>query len=230
MSEIAPAQRRPLQVTAAGYLLFAVAVLALVVAVLPLPYASDVSAAAKRAYAGLPNGSTTASIISATTYVTAVIYVLAAAGLVVLGVFDLRGSNGARIATWIVGGLGVLCCGGGVASRGLTANLGQGSNAEQMRAAAKEVQKAYPSWFTGVQTALTILAVLALILVIIFITLPASNAYFRRGKAPLADPGLPPLAYPQVPPYPQAPQAPQTPPAPQAPQTPPAPPPSQEDR
>jgi hypothetical protein len=218
VSEIAPApppaQRRPTVVTAAGYLLFGVALLAVLIALIPLPYASDVSAAAKRAYANLPNGDATATAVSATVYVSALIYVLAAAGLVVLGLFDLRGSNGARIATWVVAGIGVLCCGSGVLIGRLASGIGQSSNTAEMQAAQKQVQAAYPSWYTGVQTTLTVLALLALILVIILLALPAASAYFRRGKVQAPDPGLPPLAYPQVGGEPPVPPVPPVPPAP----------------
>jgi hypothetical protein len=215
VSEIAPVpappDRRPSVVSAAGYLLFAVALLALVIAVLPLPYASDVSAAAKRAYAHIENGDAISTAISATIYVTVVVYLIAAAGLFVLGLFNLRGNNGTRIATWVIGGVGVLCCGSGVLIGRLATGIGQSNNTPEMQAAQKEVQAAYPSWYTGVQTTLTILALLALILVIILLALPAANAYFRRGKAQPAEPGLPPLPYPEVgggePPVPPPPPA-----------------------
>jgi hypothetical protein len=137
-----------------------------------------------------------------------IIYVLAAAGMVVLGLFDLRGNNGARIATWVVGGIGVLCCGSGVLIGRLASGIGQNSNTAEMQAAQKQVQAAYPSWYTGVQTTLTVLALLALIVVIVLLALPAASEYFRRGKVAAADPGLPPLPYPQVggePPVPPAP-------------------------
>jgi hypothetical protein len=185
-------------VTAAGYLLFGVALVALVTALIPLPYASDVSNAAKQAYAKLPNGDATATAISATIYVSALIYVVAGAGLVVLGVFDLRGNNPARIVTWVIAGIGVLCCGSGVLIGRLASGIGQSSNTAEMQAAQKQVQAAYPSWYTGVQTTLSVLALLTLIVVIIMLALPAASAYFRRGKALLPDPGLPPLAYPTI--------------------------------
>jgi hypothetical protein len=208
VSEIAPqpvpAPRRPAVVTAAGYLMIAVAVLGLVIAVLPLPYAGHVSAVAKQAYAHVNNGAAIASAVSAVTYITLVVYLIAGGALAVLAVFNLRGNNGTRIATWVVGGIGVLCCGSGVLI-GRLATIGRNTGDPAMQAAQNQVQAAYPSWYAGVSTTLTTLGLLALVAVIVLLALPTSNEYFRRGRA-VAAPGLPPLPYPQVgqplPPYP----------------------------
>jgi hypothetical protein len=192
------APRRPAVVSAAGYTLLGVAVAAVLLALLPLPSASHVSAVARDAYANVENGDTTATAVSATIYVTVVVYLLAAAGLVVLARFDLRGANGARIATWIVGGVGVLCCGSGILIGRLASGVGTNTSAE-MQAANDKVRAAYPSWLFPTQTTVTVLALLGLILVIILLALPASAAYFRPAVAQQpADPGLPPLPYPEI--------------------------------
>ncbi|HKS98781.1 MAG TPA: hypothetical protein VJT31_04550 [Rugosimonospora sp.] len=207
MSEIAPAARRPAAVTAAGFLLFGTAVLAVVIALLPLPYAGAASTAAKSAYAKIENGDGIATAVSATIYVTVLIFILAGITLAIFGVFNLRGSNGVRIATWVVGGVGVLCCGSSVLIGRLASGLGQNANTPDMQAAQKQVQAAYPSWYAGVQAGLTIVALLALIAVIILLALPAANGYFRRPKTGVAEVGLP-YPYSGEPPLPPVPPVP----------------------
>jgi hypothetical protein len=71
-----------------------------------------------------------------------------------------------------------------------------------------QVNAARPSWLTPTTVVLEVISLLALILVIIFLALPAAHPYFRRNQAVLAnDPAFPNLGYPPVPgasPYPPA--------------------------
>lgn len=206
MSYEIPQQRRPGAVTAAAYLLFLVAVLIVVDAVISIVTAGAVADATRKAYesAGLPTTQT--GFTQATAIFGGVFYLLLAVGLGVLGVLDLRGKNPARIVTWVVGGLGVLCfCLGAVGSAvggSLLSGLPKARNGVSAADLAKQIQDAQPSWLQPTQTTLAIINLLALILVIILLALPASNAYFRRPAAPTVDPGVP--TYP--PPYGQPPQ------------------------
>ena len=206
MSYEVPQQRRPGAVTAAAYLLFLVAVLVVVGGIVGLATLSAIEDATRKAYesAGIPNADQVASIAQIGAIGGAIVNLLLAAGFVVLGVLDLRGKNPARIVTWVLAGLGVLCFGCGVVGgatsgmfSGFTPRTSTGVNPADL---AKQIQDAYPSWLVPVQTTLAVVQLLAVILVIILLALPASNAYFRKPAAP-TDPGFP--TYPQ---YGQPPQ------------------------
>lgn len=212
-----PAGRRPATVTAAGYLLLGVAVLVLVTGILPLPYAGQVADTAKRAYANVNNGDAIASAVALSAYGTSIAYIIAGIGLAVLALFDLRGSNGARIATWVIGGIAVVCCGSGTLlgrfASGVNRTTTTGDAAT--KAAQKQVEAVYPGWYTSVTTALVVVALLALIAALILFALPASHPFFGRGQARPGGPGYPGTAEPPLPPLPPHPGGePQAPPSP----------------
>jgi hypothetical protein len=75
-----------------------------------------------------------------------------------------------------------------------------GPSAEDLEAKLAEV---LPGWYEPVTIALAAISVLAMLAAIILLSLPASNAYFRRAR-PTWDPSLPyPYPYPgQQPSYP----------------------------
>lgn len=191
-AELPPA-RRPTSVTTAGYLLFGVAVLVLVTGILPLPYAGKVADTARHAYANIKNGDTIASAVAFSAYGTSIAYIIAGIGLGVLAMFDLRGRNGARITTWVIGGIAVLCCGSGTLLGRVASGVGTNANTGDAatRAAQKQVEAVYPSWYTSVTTALVVLALLALIAALILLALPASHPFFGRGGARPGASGLP---------------------------------------
>jgi hypothetical protein len=172
--------RRPGVVTVAGYLLFGAAALALVIAVLPLPSTGRVVAAAEHAYSYRKDGESIANVIHAVIYLTAFGYLLVALAFAVLARYDLRGHNGARIATWVVGGAGALCAGTNVLIGRLATGIGENGTDPQLQAAQQEVRNAQS--YTGVSGALTVLLVLALVLVVILLVLPAASAYFQPPK------------------------------------------------
>lgn len=188
--------RRPTIVTVAAALLFTVAAMAVVVALLPLPYLSKVHDAAKQAYSGLPNGDQIVSITQFAMIGGLVVTIVVGIGFAVLGALDLRGSKVARIITWVVAGLGALCCGGGSVAGNLTSGASRGNvNGVDMTKAAEQVKAAYPSWYQPTVTTLDVLIMVALVVVIILLALPAAGPYFRRPVALPRDPDLP---YPPV--------------------------------
>jgi hypothetical protein len=188
-------------VTTATYVMFALAVVALVLAVLPLPWASKASDAATVAFKNIKDGDQVATTVTATIYISVAEFFLGAIALVVLGVFVGRGARVARIVTWVLGGLGVLCCGGGIAIRGLASGMTNSdqttTNAQQIQDAQKQVDAVYPSWYHGVQVTLSLVAIVALLVVIVLLALPVANEYFRRipataaGGSGAADPAYP---------------------------------------
>jgi hypothetical protein len=84
-SSAQPADRRPAAVTAAGYLLFGVAVLVLATAVLALPYAGKVVDAARQTFGNVKNGDAVISVEQASAYGTPIAYIIVAIGLADVG-------------------------------------------------------------------------------------------------------------------------------------------------
>jgi hypothetical protein len=200
-------------VTASSYLLYFAAAASIVSAVLSLTTIGTV----RRVYADLyanTAGDGTESVIVAASVVGVVINILFAAGLAILAIYNNRGRQGARISTWVVGGIFLCCNGFGLLGNAATSgmNLDTGANSGP---SASEIEQRLsdelPGWFTPLSTVLTVLVVLTLLGAVILLALPAANAYFRKPQAgwdPLNPyPGYPgqPAAYPGYPaqsPYP----------------------------
>jgi hypothetical protein len=195
-------KRRPAVVTAAGYLLFLVAVLLIINAVLPLPSLSKVTNAYREVYANStnPTPDTAATAAEVGQVIGTVIAVLLGVLFFVLGSLNLGGKQPARILTWVFGGLGVLCTGCGIAGAGLSGRLTSGTNTSgvDIKTVNDHVNAARPSWLTPVSTIVSVIALLALIAVIIMLAMPQSNAYFRKEQ-PAFDPAFPNLPYPPAP-------------------------------
>jgi len=199
------AARRPGIVTTAAYLMVLVGVLELVNAIANLLTMNTILDAARRAYTGLPNADTVIAAMRASQIAGVALAVLVAVGFVILAAFNLRGSNAARIVTWVVTGIGVLCfgCGAiGVAATGFLTNLQPGSTAgPDPGDAARRISAATPGWLKPTSLTIEIVNLLAVILIIILLALPAANEYFRRRGA-MAE--IPVMPYPSVPGYPPA--------------------------
>lgn len=223
----APAASRPGTVTTAGYLQYLVALLLVINAVLQLSVIGKLSDALRQAYANStsPTPDQAATAFTAVSVVSAVIIIILAIVVAILARFIMRGSQGARITTWVLVGLSVLClCGGATGS--LTSRVGTTnttSGGVSSATVSHYIDQARPSWLTPVTTVVSVLGLISAILVIILLALPASNPYFRRQAPGGAEPGYPNLAYPPVPGAPGS-TEPGYPPVPGAPGTPGAPP------
>ncbi|WP_205650558.1 hypothetical protein [Actinoplanes solisilvae] len=198
----APAARaRPTVVTVAVYLLYAVAAVQALNAVLTFSIAGRITEAVRDAYAGTEVDGFE-SIVSFTFIGGAVINLLLGAGFVVLGILDGRGKNAARIVTWVIGGLALCCFGVGLGGTALVSSFDTGtttgapSDAELQR----QLEAAQPSWFEPITTTLSVIALLAILGTVILLALPAANDFFRKPAAGGWDPTAPP--YPGVPGYP----------------------------
>jgi len=114
--------------------------------------------------------------------------------LVVLMFLVLRGSNAARIITWVVLAFS-LCCGigNGLLARAITnvsqANI-EGMDQQTKQAIGDALKESTPSWFALGGLGAACVQVLGYIAVAVLLALPASNAFFR--KAPPTGP--PPTA------------------------------------
>lgn len=195
MSYVVPERRRPGVVTAAGYLLILVAVLLAVDVVISATTIGPTFDVMRRAYAGagIPNSDSLVSFVKGATIFVIVIYLLLAVGLGVLALFDMRGKNAARIVTWVLGGIGV-CCLGCTSASGATGGSFSGGFSQGQRGGpqidaaelSRQLKAAVPAWVGPVRTTVAVVSLLALLAVILLLTLPASNAYFR----PPADTGI----------------------------------------
>ncbi|MFU8850884.1 hypothetical protein ACNAW0_07850 [Micromonospora sp. SL1-18] len=138
---------------------------------------------------------TVASLVRASTVLSAVISVLIALVLVGLAVGLLSGRPGARVFTWVVSGLGLFfgCCGLAVliGQRAVPLRLGSG---EQVTADLLAlVGDAYPAWWIPLNAAVSVAQLLGYLLVAVLLVLPAAGAFFRRPmpSGPTAGPTPP---------------------------------------
>jgi hypothetical protein len=196
---------RPSTVTISSYLLYLVAGVQLVTAVLLLTVLGTMTDVYREAYAGTSEEGLE-TIVLGGNIVTVVITVLISVGLVLLALFNNRGRNGSRITTWVIGGLS-LCCGGlGVAGSALTSSMnlesggGTGPSATEVE---RRLSDALPSWYNPISITLSVIALVAMLVALILLALPASNAFFRKPAGHF-DPSIPYPAYPGQPgqPYP----------------------------
>ncbi len=220
MANVTPADGRrvrPAVVTYACYLLYLLAALQVISAIVQFSVLGTYSDVTKKAFADTSVGDAASTATAAVVAVGAVVSLLFAVGYVVLAIFDGRGRQPARIVTWALLGVS-LCCGGyglvGNATGGFTGNNRRVEGAPSQSELQQMLKDALPSWYQPVILLLGIIALLAAITVIILLALPASNQFFRKQEpvweppvpqAPWDQPGQPPQAqYPNEPPAPPA--------------------------
>lgn len=211
---LGPAPRsRPVTVTVAAYLLYAVAVLQVVNAILAFSTYGTLRDAIQNAYAGTEfEGSE--GIVAAVAVGGGVINLLLGLGFVALGFYDSKGKNPARIVTWVVGGISLCCLGLGLGSNALVGTMnadtsGAGPSSDEIQ---RQVNAALPGWYNGLTTTVSVLGLLVILAVVILLALPASNEFFRKPAAegwnpqypgyPGQPPGYPAGQYPGQPGYP----------------------------
>jgi hypothetical protein len=223
----APAPRtRPTTVTVSSYLLYVIAAVQLITAVIGLSQVGTMSRVLRDAYQGTAAAGAE-TVVVAIAVVSAVISILFAAGLTILAIFNNRGKQGSRITTWVVAGLALCCNGFGLLGNATTSSMNFDSGGTNGGPSSSQVERqlnaALPGWYTGTTVTLSLIALLALLAVIILLALPASNAYFRAAPAgwdpsqayggyPPGYGGQPPYpapyeGQPSYPPYPTAPPA-----------------------
>jgi hypothetical protein len=189
MSYVVPGPKpRPGVVTAAAGLLFVSAGfhgLSIVVAIIELPYLQRAvqsmvqDQTAPRAASNLVQTTTQAGVVFGI-----VVAVLLGAALAVLGVFVGKGSQAARVTTWVIAGLMALSNGCGLGSTAFTAllagRLPQPSTGGSTTLTASDI---YPAWINAWTTANNVVNLVALVLVIVFLARPAASEYFRKPPA-----------------------------------------------
>ncbi len=187
---------RPGTVTAASYLLYVAAAVEVVSAIVAVSTIGAQRKAMEQAYANYPELKDAVPGITVGIGIgTAVFALLFAAAFVVLGILDGKGKNPARIVTWVLGGLAVCCFGGGllVNASGSSGMFGGGNttNAPDPAEVQRILNENLPSWYGPVRTALALLSLLSIIIAIILLAMPASNAYFRKPEPTFEPPTYP---------------------------------------
>ncbi|ASW57325.1 hypothetical protein CIK06_00755 [Plantactinospora sp. KBS50] len=194
---------RPSSVTISSYLLYAVAAIQLLSAIVTLSVLGKMNDVYRDLYAGT-SAEGAETVVTLVSVAGVVVGLLFAVGFVVVGVLNGRGRNASRITTWVLAGIGVCCTGIGVAGSGLGTSMGGDTGNGDVPSGAElqdRLSEVLPTWYTPLSVTLSVLALLALIAVIILLALPASNEFFRKPK-PGFDPPIPGAAYPAYPPAP----------------------------
>ncbi|MEV0267269.1 hypothetical protein AB0H43_00645 [Hamadaea sp. NPDC050747] len=114
-----------------------------------------------------------------------VIGLLIALVLLALAYFLLKGSNAARITTWVLCGLGALCsCCSGVGLIFLAnldrINVEGDQQAQEQVDLARAMADAVPGWQVGFGGTAAVLQLLGYLAVAILLAMPAANAFFRK--------------------------------------------------
>ncbi|NUT17695.1 MAG: hypothetical protein HOV77_00760 [Hamadaea sp.] len=115
----------------------------------------------------------------------AVIGLLIALLLLALAYFLVKGSNAARITTWVLCGIGALCaCCGGVGLiflKNLDRFSTEGNQQDQEQLdLARAMGDAVPGWQVGLGGTAAVLQLLGYLAVAILLAMPAANAFFRK--------------------------------------------------
>ncbi|MEV4346526.1 hypothetical protein AB0J83_18840 [Actinoplanes sp. NPDC049596] len=202
----APAPRsRPLIVTVASYLLYAVAAIEVINAIVAFATMSRMADTVRDVYAGT-EAEDAAGIVNAAFVFGAVINLLIGAGFAVLAYFNGRGKNPSRIVTWVIGGIAICCFGFGLSGNALVSAMESAGTTDtttwQDDDLDQRINDALPGWYTPTTTALAAIALLAILATVILLALPASNEFFRKPAPSGWDPsaGYPPYPGQQPPP------------------------------
>ncbi|MBM7491858.1 hypothetical protein JOD64_003080 [Micromonospora luteifusca] len=216
--ESAPA-RRPAVVLSAASVLLVMAVGALVYTVVDLVVlggtADAFRSAAHDTTASSEQIDDVVTLLRASAVLSAVVAALSAPVLAGLALGLLAGRNGARVATWVVSGLGLLggCCSVAVLIGERAAPLQLGANDQSLAELLGLIGDSYPSWWIPLNAGLSVGQGLGYLVVATLLVLPAANTWFghRRSTAPTM-PSAPPAFTPAPHQPPSAPPAPPYPP------------------
>ncbi|GAB4104998.1 hypothetical protein AB0C50_05075 [Micromonospora taraxaci] len=201
-SQNTPARQRPSIVSISSYLLYLFLACQVISLIITLSTIGKTRDALRDAYAGstVENADQVVDVFVAFGVGAGVVLLLLAIVLGVLALFNNQGRNGARITTWIVGGIMVCCVGGGLVSNaaggfagGQASGGGPSSDEIQRR-----LEEALPSWVTPVSLLLNAVSLIALIVALILLALPKANEFFRKPTAAW-EPPTPGASYPGQP-------------------------------
>ncbi|WBB55897.1 hypothetical protein [Verrucosispora sp. WMMD573] len=212
-----PARSRPGVVTISTYLLLLFALCQLISVIISLATIGTVRDVMEEAYrdSTVEGAENVADITVVIGVGTAIFLLVVAFALFGLGLMNLRGKNGSRIATWIVGGI-LFCCTGFNLLSGFVGTFSAPGDTSGDMPSAEEIQRrleeALPSWTTPVSILLGVISLISLLAALILLALPKANEFFRKPTQQW-EPPTPGGAYPSQPGYPQTPGYPGTTPA-----------------
>jgi len=161
------------------------------------------------------------TFITITFAVVAGVYLLFAIFYVILGLLNSKGKRAARVLSWILSGIALLCCGIG----GLIGQVGSATysmnGTEYQDEMTQAIEDATPGWVAALDWITLLAFIVGSLLIIILLAVPASNEFFRKEEPPVGPyPGQPPYGgQPGQPPYGQQPPPPGQPPYGQQPPT-----------
>lgn len=191
---------RPAPVTAAAFAQFAILALALISSIMSVVVTLDIAKQLEEqlAASGAIDQATVDTMISLVqvfTFVITGIALVFAVIVAVLGIFNLRGKNGARVTTWVFAGLGLLCgmCSVASAPFSTDTNPAMSGNTDATTQALNDAmsQIAIPGWYASTGIVLNVISLLLYLAIIILLLLPKSNEFFRKPVPPVT--GLPPM-------------------------------------
>jgi hypothetical protein len=186
---------RPASVTIASHLLHLVVALQVVSVCMVLPATGTVMRYYREVFPNPYSFDSTNEVRSFysegflyTMILTSAVTMIAAAGLVILAAFIKRGKDSARVVTLVLGGLYpcfyawlFFAFGAGNAVR-----MGAPDDWDWSDKPRTELwqmlEDRFPSWYNPISTALPLLALCALLVALVLLALPASNAFFRAKQ------------------------------------------------
>lgn len=195
MSEFTPQtvqpERKPTPgtVNTAAYIQFAIFALALLGLIFGLMYSQD---AIDAAVASLKDQGAKQDLIDAYeqsgsfSSIGQIVGLVLAAVYAVLGVFNRRGVNGARITTWVLSGVFLLC---GAATFALSGVGGGTTDGVDMDKVTTAMSDAVPAWYNAFGMVSGIAQIIGYLVVIVLLALPASGEFFRKAPPQLILPG-----------------------------------------
>jgi hypothetical protein len=192
---------RPATVTYASWLLYLVGALQLISVPVALLTLGPTRKAVADAIAKDPNAKNAASAIETITTVAVVIGVIVAllfaVAWIVLGLLDSRGKQAGRIITWVLGGLFLCCLGFGLIGNAFGNAFSRGTTtAADQAEIQRQINAALPAWYRPVTVTISVIEILAILLAIILLALPASHPWFRRRVQVWEPPPTPGSPYP----------------------------------
>ncbi|WP_025618264.1 hypothetical protein [Salinispora cortesiana] len=190
--------RRPAAVTAAVVLLALMALAAVAYAVAGLFILFSTVNAFRLAVAGSAASSdeidAVVVLVAVWTVAGAVVSLLAGVLLAALAGLVRTGRNGARVATWVVAGLGVVggCCGLTVLGGMRAFPMQPGDEDRSTIELLARLSEAYPDWWISLGAGLSVGQVLGYLVVATLLALPPAAIWFRRPVSSPHGPYPPP--------------------------------------
>lgn len=140
------------------------------------------------------------SLMTFTFALIAGVYVVMAIFYIILAMLVNKGKRPARILSWILSGIGLLCCGiGGIVGQlgSMTTNV---NGQEYQDEATQAIEDATPGWVNAIDWATLIVLIVGSLLIIILLAVPASNEFFRKEEEAPMGPYMGQPPYGQQPP------------------------------